>query len=265
MLLDYTPFTDRMISRYEGGYGWNKKDAGGPTNFGITCFDLAQHRGQKMTSMVAWAPIVQAMTRTEAEEIYKVKYAAAIRFDDMPAGPDVVMMDYGVNSGTSRPIRVARAICNLPGGAMDQALVDAIRKYDPHKFNDTMNAERLRFMHAIRGGSAWAEFGAGWGARVADLGTYATHLADGKPVGSAPPAPDLSHIVQPKATHVPKTAGKLTTGGVVSTPAAHFLGLTVGEIAALAGGVLAIGVGYEAWQANKAAAANALIHLPPGV
>ena len=30
-----------MIPKYEGGYGWDKADPGGPTKYGITCFDLA--------------------------------------------------------------------------------------------------------------------------------------------------------------------------------------------------------------------------------
>ena len=56
---DYRPFVERMINRYEGGYGWNRSDPGGPTKDGITCYDLAEHRHQVMDSMVRWAPIVR--------------------------------------------------------------------------------------------------------------------------------------------------------------------------------------------------------------
>lgn len=65
----YKTFIDRMISRYEGGYGWNRKDPGGPTKYGVTCWDLAEHRKFKMDSMARWAPIVQALTIDEAEAI----------------------------------------------------------------------------------------------------------------------------------------------------------------------------------------------------
>src|SRR6202022_2808250 len=193
MQANYQPFTDRMINRYEGGYGWNKKDPGGPTNFGITCYDLAEHRGKKMHSMAAWAPAVRDMTLAEAEAIYKTKYAAAIRFDDLPSGIDCCMEDYGVNSGISRPIRVARAIVKLPGAGMDQALVDAINKVDRVRFIHAMCAERLAFMHAIRGGAAWAEFGHGWNARVQDLQIYCDHIAGGG-IGAVLPAPDLAKV-----------------------------------------------------------------------
>ena len=51
---DYTPFVERMIARYEGNYGWDAGDSGGPTKYGITCYDLAEHRNEKMTSMARW-------------------------------------------------------------------------------------------------------------------------------------------------------------------------------------------------------------------
>src|ERR1700731_2253082 len=94
----YQVFVDRMIAKYEGGYGWDKGDPGGPTKYGITCYDLAEHRGKKMNSMSAWAPLVKAMTRVEADDIYFTKYARALRYDELPAGVDVVVLDYGVNS-----------------------------------------------------------------------------------------------------------------------------------------------------------------------
>jgi lysozyme family protein len=266
MQVDYTPFIGRVISRYEGDYGWNKKDPGGPTKYGITCFDLAEHRHLKMTSMAAWAPTVQAMTLAEAEDIYKTKYAAAIRFDDLPPGVDCCMLDYGINSGTARPIRVARALVKLPQYAvMDQSLLDAIKKYDQAKFCKAMDAERLQFMHAIKGGAMWAEFGHGWGSRVADLDAYCAHLAAGKAVAAAPDAIDLTHVVTPKATHVAKTAGGVTAGSTLGAPAvAHLTGFPLWQCGLIAGGILAAGIGYEAWQAQKAAAANIAVVLPAG-
>lgn len=263
----YIAFTDRMIKRYEGGYGWNRADPGGPTKYGITCWDLAEHRGQKMDSMSRWAPIVAAMELPEAEAIYRTKYAAGIRYDDLPAGPDSCMLDYGVNSGISRPILVARHIVGLPGRGMDQALVDGIKKTDPNKFIDLMCNERLAFMHAIRGGSAWAEFGGGWGARVSDLRTYDHHLATTadpvKQTEPAPEAPDLTKISMPKATHVAKTAGKVTTGSAVGTGATvEAAGLPHWVAAAAIIGVFAAGVAYEAWQDYKTNAANNTVHLP---
>lgn len=260
----YIAFTDRMISRYEGGYGWNRRDPGGPTKYGITCYDLAEHRGQRMDSMDRWAPIVAAMPKTEAEAIYKTKYATAIRYDELPAGVDACVEDYAVNSGYARAVRVARAIVGVKasGSRMDDATLDAIRKMDPKQFIAKMCAERLAFMHAIRGGEAWAEFGHGWQARVNDLKVYCDHLAanDNSP---APEAPDLTKIVQPKAVHVPKTAGKKTAGTAIAAGAASAgAGAPHWQTGLIIFGVFVIGIAYEAYHDIKANAANNAVHLP---
>lgn len=266
----YIAFCSRMIDMYEGGYGWNRKDPGGPTNFGITCFDLAQHRGQKMDSMERWAPLVKAMPKSEAEAIYKTKYAAAVRYDDLPAGVDACAMDYAVNSGVGRPVRVLKRLLSVTGGSdsrIDQTLLDAIKKTDPVWIVTQMCAERLQFMHAIRGGEAWAEFGNGWGRRVADLKAYCLHLATASQTGvQTVPAPapiDLSKVVQPKATNVPKTAGKTTTGGAVAAGgAAVASGLPHWAVAAIVGGVFVAGIAYEAYQEFKSKSANNTVALP---
>lgn len=263
----YAAFVDRMIGKYEGGYGWNRKDPGGPTKYGVTCFDLAEHLGQKMDSMDRWAPLVKAMTLETAEQIYKVKYASAVRYDDLPAGIDVMMMDYGVNSGMSRPIRVARAIVGLPIGAkMDMALLDALKKIDPAKFIEAMSAERLHFMHGIRGGSAWAEFGGGWGARVADLKAYALHLAAAPGTVAHPTAPDLTQVALPKATHGdPDITSKTIKKVVVAAPssaASHFAGVPLELAAVLVGFVIVGGIAYVVHSKQMAAMANATVVLP---
>src|SRR5215469_9123868 len=102
---NYQPFVERMINRYEGGYGWDRGDPGGPTKYGITCFDLAEHDGARMNSMAAWAPKVRAMPLSVADDIYASKYAGPMQFDKIGAGKDCVVFDFGVNSGTSRSAR----------------------------------------------------------------------------------------------------------------------------------------------------------------
>jgi len=266
----YKPFVDRMISKYEGGYGWNPKDTGGPTKYGITCYDLAEFMGQKMNSMSQWAPIVRAMTLATAEQIYKNKYATAINYDALPAGVDVEMMDYGVNSGTARPLRVVRAILGVPGPAvMDQKLLDAIRKADPAKLIAQITAERLQFMHAIRNGSAWAEFGGGWSARVADLKAYALHLLAGVGSTGEPTAPDLTKVSTPKARHGDPALGKKTTsgtvGGVAGTAGTHFAGAPLELILIIGGFIVVGGFAYFMYQKQKADKLNATVVLPPPV
>lgn len=268
-LQTYAAFNTRMIQKYEGGYGWDKADTGGPTKYGITCFDLAEHMGQKMTSMATWAPIVKAMTLATANEIYAKKYAAAVRYNDLPAGIDVCMYDYGVNSGVGRPIRVARAILGVPGGAiMDQKLLDALKKTDPTKFIANVCAERLNFMHAIRGGSAWKTFGGGWGARVADLKAYALHLVAVPGTVAEPTAPDLTTTTLPKAQHGdPRTVGTVvkttTTSAATGSGASWYAGVPTELIAVGVGFVIVAGVGFYFYRKQRDAVLNNTVILPP--
>lgn len=179
----YKNFVDRMITQYEGKYGWDKADPGGPTKYGITCFDLAAHRNQKMDSMTTWAPIVRDMPLSEAEEIYRTKYARAVRYDDLPPGVDCCMFDYAVNSGPTRVIHAVRIVVNVPGGdGVDISLLNAIKKADPKQLIEDLCQERLNFMHHARGGTLWPKFGKGWQARVDDLKAYALKLAVPDPV-----------------------------------------------------------------------------------
>lgn len=264
--ITYLPFVNRMITKYEGGYGWNKKDPGGPTKYGITFYDLAAFQGVHVTASdaAAWASKVEAMPLSTADTIYATKYAAAIRYNDLPAGPDAVMMDYGVNSGTSRPVLAARAILGVKGGgAMDQALLDAIKKADPAQFVTAMCAERMEFLHKLR---TFPEFGGGWTARVTDLKAYCLHLAAGGSAEAAPAAPDLTHTVTPKAIHVPQTAGKATAGSAVGAgSAAAAAGFPWYYVAGIVGATIVAGVVYEAIESNKANTANTTVVLPPTV
>lgn len=176
---NYRAFVDRMISRYEGGYGWDRNDPGGPTKYGITCYDLAMHRGQRMTSMSAWAPIVKAMPLTEAEDIYRAKYATAVRFDELPSGIDCCWLDYAVNSGIGRPIRVAQSFLGVAtDGVFGPNTMKAVKAYGDEAFVNRMCDERMRFLRALR---IWRTFGVGWTRRVTDLRAYSLRLVASKP------------------------------------------------------------------------------------
>lgn len=264
---NYHAFITRLIRRYEGGYGWNQKDKGGPTNFGITCYDYAEHLGEKMESMTAWAPRVRAMPLSTAEAIYKRKYARGVRFDQLRSGPDCLLLDYAVNSGVSRAVRVARAVLKLPGnGVMTHDLVEAVNKADPIWFIDSVCKERLHFMRSIRGGTDWKEFGRGWKARVDDLERYCRALVTGTAPG---PAPDLSNVPTPKVGHpVPKPGvdvGGGVGGGVGAGGAAHAAGLPGWVVALLVAIPVLAGVAYFVYRRLRAERLNRQVILPPTI
>lgn len=174
MQQDYQAFVERMIGRYEGGYGWDRADPGGPTKYGITCYDLAQHLHEPMNSMAAWAPRVKAMSLATADEIYKSKYATACHFDDLNAGCDCVVFDFGVNSGPSRSIKFAQGVAHVTvDGVLGPISIKAINDQDPARFVNGLCDARMGFLRRL---GTWGTFGRGWTARVADLRRYSLAL-----------------------------------------------------------------------------------------
>ena len=171
---DYTPFVEYMIMRYEGPYGWSLADPGGPTKYGITCFDLAEFMHEPMDSMTRWAPLVRAMSLATADQIYAVKYATACRFNELHPGKDCEVFDFGVNSGPSRAIKCAQAIVGVAqDGFLGPATLDAINAYPAGHFINHLSAARLNFLRSL---SIWPTFRKGWSARVADLRRYSWAL-----------------------------------------------------------------------------------------
>jgi len=202
--VDYQPFVERMINRYEGGYGWDRNDGGGPTKYGITCYDLAQHRGERMDSMARWAAIVRAMTLSEADTIYREKYATACCFNELNSGCDCVVMDFGVNSGSSRSIKYAQRVVDVhQDGVLGPMTLAAINGYNPKDFINELCNARLGFLRGLR---IWGSFGRGWSSRVKDLRAYSLALI-AKPPGA------LGEVAKPerpqdKELRIPKAFGK---------------------------------------------------------
>ena len=144
---------------------------GGPTNFGVTIFDY-----RKYVNPGATAADVRAMTVEEAKRIYRARYWDAQRCDELPAGLDYAVFDYGVNSGIGRSAKVFRRLLGLSDrsghhqrrcyrcGACCRSLTLVSKICD----------ERLRFLRSLR---TWPIFGAGWGRRVAEVKVAALAMA----------------------------------------------------------------------------------------
>ena len=86
---------------HEGGYTNHPSDPGGPTNWGITIHDARAHWKKDAT-----AADVRGMPLAVAKEIYRSKYWDVLRCDDLPAGVDYAVFDFGVNSGVGRSAKV---------------------------------------------------------------------------------------------------------------------------------------------------------------
>jgi lysozyme family protein len=160
-----------LLLAHEGGYSNHPSDPGGPTNFGITIFDY-----RKYVKPGATAADVRGMTVEEAKRIYRTRYWDAQRCDELPAGPDYAVFDYGVNSGIGRSAKVLRRLLGLPDHpvSIDGDVIAASHTADPSTLVSEICDERLRFLRSLR---IWPIFGEGWGRRVAEVKAVAFAMA----------------------------------------------------------------------------------------
>lgn len=165
---------------HEGGYSNHPSDPGGPTKYGITIADY-----RKYVKAGATAADVKAMTVAQAKAIYRARYWDAQHCDDLPAGVDYAVFDYGVNSGIGRSGKVLRRQLKLPDTThkVSDEVIAAAGRADAAALVAAICDERLRFLKALK---TWPVFGKGWGRRVAEVRAAALAMAQ---QATAPPPP----------------------------------------------------------------------------
>lgn len=206
----------RRLLTHEGGYTNHPSDPGGPTSFGITIHDYRRYVKPNAT-----AADVRAMKLDEAKAIYRTKYWNAQRCDELPAGVDYSVFDYGVNSGIGRSGKVLRRVIGLSDTTyvVTDEVLRAVAKRDPKAVIVAINDERLAFLKRLR---TWPVFGKGWSRRVSEVRAVSLRMAgDRVPVPSIVPSVTSVHgkgsVPAPAGTKKvivgTGTAGPVAAGG----------------------------------------------------
>ena len=155
---------------HEGGYSNHPSDPGGPTNWGITIHDARAYWKKEATTAD-----VRSMPVHVAKDIYRSKYWDAMCCDNLPAGVDYAVFDYGVNSGI---VRAARVLQRLVGTSVDGEVgpdtIVATARAKPAELINQICDERLAFLQGLR---TWSVFGNGWGRRVREVRAAAVAMA----------------------------------------------------------------------------------------
>jgi lysozyme family protein len=158
------------VLAHEGSYSNHPDDPGGPTKYGIT---LADYR--RYVKADANAADIRAMPLADARAIYRARYWAVLRCDDLPAGLDYAVFDYGVNSGVSRAARVLQRIVGVDDdAAIGPVTLAAVARRDAPPLIAALCDERLTFLKSLK---TWRVFGRGWGRRVAEVRAAALTMA----------------------------------------------------------------------------------------
>lgn len=188
------------VLAHEGGYGNHPSDSGGPTNFGITVADYRRYVKPDAT-----AADVKAMMPDSAKMIYRARYWDALICDDLPAGVDYAVFDYGVNSGVARAAKVLRRKLALADDAAVALVLRAAGTADAAKLIAAICDERMAFLQSLK---TWPVFGKGWSRRVAEVRALALTMAAPPP---RPPAVSKTSLA---------TAGAVLAGSGTATAVA---------------------------------------------
>lgn len=152
------------VLRHEGGYADHPDDPGGATNMGITRQTLADWR-----NISPWTALpksaVRALTRAEAALIYRTNYWDRCHAAQLPAGLDLALFDFAVNSGPDRAVRTLQAALDVTiDGQVGPLTLAACAARDVSGLINALCDRRLQFLKRLR---TFASFGAGWTRRVA--------------------------------------------------------------------------------------------------
>lgn len=181
--------------KWEGGFVDHPQDPGGATNMGITIGTLSDWLGRPAT-----VAEVRNLSRATAELIYRKRYWARVRGDEMPDGIDLVAFDGAVNSGVTRGARwLQTALRVVVDGAIGPLTVRAAQtEANGVAVIQRACAARMGFLRGLR---TWGTFGRGWTRRVTSIEAAAVAMNTRSPAA-----------VRAEAQKATGTAAKQTTG-----------------------------------------------------
>lgn len=159
---------------HEGGYVNHPRDPGGRTNLGVTQATYEAWVGYPVSER-----IMRDLNVDKVKTLYKVKYWDRVKGDKLPAGLDLCVFDFGVNSG---PKRAAKYLQWMVGTVQDgiigpktlEALRQHIIKHGAAAAITTYQEMRLTYLKRL---SHWDAFGRGWTRRVDEVEEAALQMA----------------------------------------------------------------------------------------
>jgi len=167
-----------FIFKAEGGYADNPADPGGPTNFGITLATLRAYQGDPNLT----ADDVKKLTPAVAKEIYRTAYWNRMQCGALPAGLDLEVFDFGVNSGPAESVKTLQRLVGVTqDGSVGPITLAAVRQFNVGDLIGRFAQARLAFYQSLN----MPEFEQGWATRVAHIQTAATKMLDASQVAVA--------------------------------------------------------------------------------
>ena len=147
------------ILHHEGGYVNHPSDPGGETNMGVT---------KKVYKDFGGTKDMKDLEFDDVAPIYRKNYWDRMKCDNVPAGLDLCLFDFGVNAGTGRSAKfLQRIIGTVADGGIGPNTLKKLNEYiDTHGIEATIiefQEDRQEFYEKL---NTFKTFGKGWTRRV---------------------------------------------------------------------------------------------------
>jgi lysozyme family protein len=167
-----------FIFKAEGGYADNPADPGGPTNFGITLATLRAYQSDPNLT----ADDIKKLTPAVAKEIYRTAYWNRMQCGSLPAGLDLEVFDFGVNSGPAESVKTLQRLVGVTqDGSVGPITLAAVAQFNVGDLIGRFAQARLAFYQGLN----MPEFEQGWATRVAQIQTAAATMFQASEVATA--------------------------------------------------------------------------------
>jgi lysozyme family protein len=152
-----------QVMKSEGGYVWDKDDAGGETNLGVTIGAWGAYLGRAIKPGE-----MKALTQETVKPFYKAMYWDKVKGDNLPAGVDYAVFDFAVNAGVGRAAKfLQRSVGAVDDGVIGSGTLGLVAKADPQKLLDNFADQKQGFYNGLATNNpSQQKFLKGWLARV---------------------------------------------------------------------------------------------------
>lgn len=186
MVASSWPEALRRVRTHEGGNVDDKRDPGGRTGRGVTQQKWNEYR--KLFQGKNLPADVWAASQADVDNVFKVMFWDKLKCDDLPAGVDYAVFDYGVNSGEGRAGRVLRRAMGLPDTdwAVTSQVIGRAKAVNDNALAAAVCDERLAFLKTLK---TWPVYKNGWTTRVTEVRTASVMMASANDNVKAAPRP----------------------------------------------------------------------------
>jgi len=172
MKANFDPSFDKVMQS-EGGYVWDKDDAGGETNLGVTAGAWGAYLGRPINSGE-----MQALTKDTVKPFYRQMYWDKVKGDDLPAGVDYAVFDFAVNAGVSRAAKfLQRSVGAVDDGVIGGGTLNKVAVTNKQRLLAAFADQKQRFYNGLAlSNPSQQKFLKGWLARVDKVQTAAESM-----------------------------------------------------------------------------------------